>query len=59
MTPKQAYNLVAKAAKAEKKSMRAYCRDHGVHHSTVIGWKTKGKSPRIETLQKLLGKIRF
>lgn len=40
-TPHQAYVRTAKLAKAAKQSMRTYCFERGVNHSTVCKWKNK------------------
>jgi hypothetical protein len=39
MTPHQVYVEVRRRAKIRKKSLRAYCAERGINHSTVCKWR--------------------
>ena len=54
MTPFQVYSMARKRAKEAGVSLRAYCLERGVNHSTVCKWKDKKKG---SVFSEILGKL--
>ena len=57
MTPKQAHKRVLRLARKKKQSLRAFCAEAGVSHSTVSKWASKDGGSVYDTiLDRLIGK---
>lgn len=55
LTGPEAFRRVKKMAKDAKKSIRAYCLERKVSHTTVYRWRYQTESYRTTIFKKLMG----